>query len=94
MNAPVHLDGSEWIDAAEVARRLSVSRDYVYRHADELGAMRMGRGPKARLRFDPKAVANLFAHTRRPGVTSQRRKSSSVRSTRSVNLLPVRGELP
>lgn len=26
--------------------------DYVYAHAAELGAMRLGSGPKARIRFD------------------------------------------
>jgi hypothetical protein len=29
-----------------------VSRDYVYSHANELGAIRLGTGPKTRLRFD------------------------------------------
>jgi len=49
-------DGDEpggLIDAAEVARRRGVSRDWVYRHADELGAVRMGEGSRPRLRFPP-----------------------------------------
>jgi hypothetical protein len=40
------------IDAAEVARRLGVSRSFVYRHAHELGGVRLGDGTKAPLRFD------------------------------------------
>lgn len=44
------------VTAAELADLLAVSRDYVYEHADELGALRLGSGPKARLRFDPAAV--------------------------------------
>lgn len=40
------------LEAKELARELSVSVDYVYAHAVELGAMRLGDGPKARLRFD------------------------------------------
>jgi hypothetical protein len=44
------------LDAAAVARRFGVSRDWVYLHADELGAMRLGEGSKARLRFDLEAV--------------------------------------
>ena len=42
-----------WLDAQEVARQLGVSREWVYEHADELGAMRIGSGPRPRLRFPP-----------------------------------------
>ena len=40
------------VDARQLARDLRVSLDYVYAHATELGAMRLGSGPKARIRFD------------------------------------------
>ena len=40
------------VDARQLARDLGVSLDYVYAHATELGAMRLGFGPKARIRFD------------------------------------------
>jgi hypothetical protein len=40
------------VDARQLARDLGVSLDYVYAHASELGAMRLGSGPKARIRFD------------------------------------------
>jgi len=40
------------VDTAAVAHHLGTSRGYVYEHADELGARRLGTGPKARLRFD------------------------------------------
>jgi hypothetical protein len=39
------------VDAETVARYLDVERDWVYQHAVELGARRLGTGPKARLRF-------------------------------------------
>jgi hypothetical protein len=39
------------VDAAVVARELGVERDWVYSHAKELGAIRLG-GPHGRLRFD------------------------------------------
>jgi hypothetical protein len=42
---------------SEVADRFAVSRTWVYEHATELGAIRLGKGPKARLRFHPKTVA-------------------------------------
>jgi hypothetical protein len=41
------------IDAAEVARRLGCSRSWVYDNAGRLGAIRIGSGERARLRFDP-----------------------------------------
>jgi hypothetical protein len=40
------------VDARDLAGELGVSIDYVYAHATELGAMRLGSGPKARIRFD------------------------------------------
>jgi hypothetical protein len=40
------------VDARDFADGLGVSLDYVYAHAIELGAMRLGSGPKARMRFD------------------------------------------
>ena len=40
-----------WLDAAELAQQLGVTRTWVYQHADELGARRIGTGPRPRLRF-------------------------------------------
>lgn len=40
------------VDAEELSRLLGVSRDFVYRHAIELGGRRIGSGPRGRLRFD------------------------------------------
>jgi hypothetical protein len=45
-----------WLDAHQVARRLGVSREWVYQHADELGCIRLGGGACPRLRFDPKMI--------------------------------------
>jgi hypothetical protein len=51
-----------YVDAATLARALSVERAWVYVHARELGALRLGDGPKARLRFDlERARAALVA---------------------------------
>jgi len=55
------------VDARELAEELGVSIDYVYAHATELGAMRLGSGPKARIRFDLDGARQaLEARTRRP----------------------------
>jgi hypothetical protein len=45
------------ITAEEVARWWGISRRWVYDHADELGARRLGGGRRPRLRFDPDDVA-------------------------------------
>lgn len=48
---------SQLITAEEVARCWGVGRRWVYDHADELGARRLGAGRRPRLRFDPDEVA-------------------------------------
>ena len=55
------------VDARELAGELGVSPHYVYAHAPELGAMRLGLGPKARIRFDlDRARQALEARSVRP----------------------------
>ena len=44
------------VDTQTLARALGVSRRFVYQHADELGAQRLGSGSKPRLRFDLEAA--------------------------------------
>jgi len=46
--------------ASEVARALGVSRSWVYANKDRLGAIQLGTGPKARLRFDLTAAKAAF----------------------------------
>jgi hypothetical protein len=47
------------LSAGEVAARLGVERSWVYAHARELGVVRLGDGPRPRLRFDPAVVERL-----------------------------------
>jgi hypothetical protein len=49
----------------EVAQRLRVSTKWVYAHQRRLGAIKLGEGPKARLRFDAGAVAAELEGTER-----------------------------
>lgn len=50
----------ELIDAAELARRLGIARSTVYANARRFGAIRLGDGPRAPLRFDyAAALASL-----------------------------------
>src|SRR2546421_216989 len=52
-------DGGEiqLLTVAQVARRFQVHPSWVYANARRLGALRLGTGPKAPLRFDPRRVA-------------------------------------
>ena len=54
------------VDARELAEELGVSIDYVYAHAAELGAMRLGSGPKARIRFDLDGARQALRHAATP----------------------------
>jgi hypothetical protein len=78
--------GADLVDANEIARRFRVSRDFVYEHADDLGAVRLGNGPKARLRFDPTKVAQTLR--RPPEQTTPKPRRREAR--RSSSLLPIR----
>jgi hypothetical protein len=86
---------------AELAEWLAVDRSWVYEHAEELGALRLGAGPKARLRFDLEAVKCCLGGTScsegresddgEPAqqALSRRRRRRATGTT--VELLPVRG---
>lgn len=40
------------VDAATLATHLGVTRGFIYEHAQQLGGIRIGNGPRPRLRFD------------------------------------------
>jgi hypothetical protein len=89
----------EMVSAAEIAKRFGVSRDWVYEHADELGVIRMGSGPRAHLRFDLEKVAEGLDARKAPPVRPEGRTAGSNgrkrrRSTRETGLLEIRGEIP
>jgi hypothetical protein len=48
------------VEAGELARRHGVSRSFVYAHAVEFGAIRLGIGRRPRLRFDARIVARVL----------------------------------
>jgi hypothetical protein len=49
------------VDAAELARVLGVDREWVYEHSERLGAIRLGKGPRPRLRFEISRAIESFA---------------------------------
>lgn len=97
---PMEVGAAGLVDATAIARQLRVDRSWVYAHADELGAVRLGDGPRPRLRFDPaKATAAMTARQ-----TSERSPRPAERAAASLpgrrrrrapgsgaQLLPIRG---
>jgi predicted DNA-binding transcriptional regulator AlpA len=81
-------DSRELVDAREIARRFGISRAYIYDHSEELGAIRLGPGPRARLRFDPAEVGRLLAPSKPRASTPHARKRQPQRKTAA--LLPIR----
>ena len=85
------------VDAATVARALGVSRATVYERADDLGAVRLGEGTRARLRFDLAEVRERWisrsASERPDGERAQpergTRRARRTRAGRTAELLPV-----
>src|SRR5437763_13330158 len=85
------------VDASTLARVLGVRADYVYRHADELGAVRLGEGKRATLRFDvERAMSSRVSSSRSqpsdaPAGTGQPRRRRRRQPGSQAPLLPVRG---
>ncbi|HEY6636416.1 MAG TPA: hypothetical protein VIZ61_01925 [Solirubrobacterales bacterium] len=85
------LDGAEstntLLGPQELARRLGRSRTWVYDHASELGAIRVGNGRKPRLLFDPDLVRERLA--RQPGPAESEAKQRPT-DRNGAPLLPIR----
>ena len=91
---------------AEVARRFGVTCSYVYSHAERLGAIRLGDGPRARLRFDPEIVSDrLSACSVRKGSESTKSRTTKPKTPRRrrrlsgaepilLPITPIRGAEP
>lgn len=60
------------ITAKALARMWGVQRRWVYDHAAELGARRLGSGRRPRLRFDPEEVAERLGAPNAPGIGRRR----------------------
>jgi hypothetical protein len=52
------------VDAATLARLLSLDRGWIYANANRLGAVRVGDGARPRLRFDPAVARSALAAPR------------------------------
>jgi hypothetical protein len=79
------------VDATELARTLRVDRSYVYAHAEELGAVRLGGGSKPRLRFDLEASLEAFTcyvSKQSQDATARTEAESAVRPAQRRRRLP------
>jgi hypothetical protein len=91
------LQKRELVDAAELARRFGIERSWVYSHAIELGAVKLGSGGKPRLRFDPQIAVRVLRRVGEgsaadPPARSGERAGQPQRGRKSeVRLLPIRG---
>ena len=85
------FSGEGLVDAGELARQLGVTRAWVYQHASELGGVRIGSGPRARLRFDVRGAKEALGSGRFPSrpVETPRHRVHSSTAGRSAALLPI-----
>jgi hypothetical protein len=86
------------LTAAELAQRFGVSRAWVYEHANQLGAIRLGEGNRGRLRFDMQVAADAMNARTRPAAAQpapapkRRRGRLRKQPPSSIPLLPYRGD--
>ena len=79
------------LTVAQVAREFGVSADWLYANAGPLGAIRMGRGPRARLRFERDAIGGRIAELAAPASPKRRyvRHPASAGTRDYGALLPI-----
>lgn len=63
-------DSGAMLTVNQLAIRLNVTRAWIYEHAAELGGIRLGNGPKARLRFDPDTAIQALRRHQASGAPS------------------------
>ena len=95
-STPPDSNASQLLDARGVAQHFGLSREWVYDHAAELGAIRAGSGPRPRLRFEYERVAAGIAAMRGPAPAPCEAPAAPAtrrhrRSAPAAELLPIRG---
>lgn len=94
-------DTPRLVDADTLARMFSVGRSTIYEHAAELGAVQLGDGKRALVRFDIERARAAWtardvskqsqvADPPAPGEHVRRRRTTAARD--GVELLPVGGQ--
>jgi hypothetical protein len=82
--------GAGLMTAGQVATKLGVDRSWVYAHASELGVVRLGNGPRPRLRFDPALIAQRMVGRCGPTSTPTPAPIAVAPRPSNVRLLPIK----
>ena len=83
--------GERHLTAAQIAERFHVHVSWVYAHKDALGAIRIGKGARPRLRFDPEVVAARIGEEGGDRQADRPRDAPEVSNPSDAMLLPIRG---
>jgi hypothetical protein len=90
----VSLEGPRLLTVAAVSQEFGVSTDWVYANAGRLGAIRLGSGPRARLRFDRATIADritkVASHAARDRSSQRGKRRRGTRAGTDGDLLPIR----
>lgn len=73
------------LTVAQLADRLGVSRDYLYDHADDFGAIRLGDGKRSHLRFPSDVVTARLTSNRSHEAESPVVNGETARRKRAPN---------
>jgi hypothetical protein len=91
----VSREGPRLLTVAAVSQEFGVSTDWLYANAGPLGAIRLGSGPRARLRFDRATIADRIAkvasHASRARSSQRGKRQRGTREGADGDLLPIRG---
>ncbi len=83
----------ELVTAAELAKRLGRSREWVYDNASSLGVIRIGAGSRPRLLFRYPLDLEPERKPRRPRTVTMKRPRRARPKAGAVELLPIRGAI-
>jgi hypothetical protein len=85
------VGGPRLMTVAQVRDEFGVSADWLYANAEALGAIRLGSGPRARLRFDRTTFAERIATLASSGrrTRSDRGHRKRARAGEDGGLLPI-----
>jgi hypothetical protein len=90
----VSRGGPRLLTVAAVSEEFGVSADWLYANARRLGAIRLGSGPRARLRFDRATIADRIAkvasRAARDHSSQHGKRRRGTRDGADGDLLPIR----
>jgi hypothetical protein len=91
----VSREGPRLLTVAAVSKEFGVAADWLYANARRLGAIRLGSGPRARLRFDRATIADRIAkvasHAGRDRASQRGKRRRGTRDGADDDLLPILG---